>query len=229
MALSLKNIPLRSVAKALLSRAQRRHVLRWIRSFEEDYYAKNRLPWIPFDAIDHLRGLPLSSYDVFEYGSGGSTLFWTDHCRSCVSVEHNRQWEQNLLSRIRKGASVDYRVVTPERGTIGQGQASNPRHYSSDDAAYRGCNFRRYASVVDEFPDAAFGIVLVDGRARPSCILHSYRKVKAGGLLLVDNSDREYYLTESASLLEGFVRRDFFGLTPGLTYWSRTSAFAAKG
>lgn len=49
-------------------------------------------------------------------------------------------------------------------------------------------------AYIKKFPDNYFDIVLVDGRSRPSCLFHSLNKVKKGGLLVLDNAEREYYL-----------------------------------
>lgn len=52
---------------------------------------------------------------------------------------------------------------------------------------------RPYYDVCGEYPDETFDIVLVDGRNRKGCIRYSYTKLKQGGLLLLDDAEREYY------------------------------------
>jgi hypothetical protein len=44
---------------------------------------------------------------------------------------------------------------------------------------------------------------LVDGRARPACLVHGMPKVKVGGLLVLDNSDRDYYLELTLPMIQG--------------------------
>jgi hypothetical protein len=47
-----------------------------------------------------------------------------------------------------------------------------------------------YAAFIDRFPDHSFDLVIIDGRARAACIQHAIPKVKKGGYLLVDDSER---------------------------------------
>ncbi|MBN8710079.1 MAG: hypothetical protein J0I10_11890, partial [Verrucomicrobia bacterium] len=61
-----------------------------------------------------------------------------------------------------------------------------------------GKSFREYATAIERVGVSGFDAVLVDGRARPSCIMHSLDKVKPGGLLVVDNAERDYYLQNTA-------------------------------
>lgn len=53
--------------------------------------------WMTYPAIDFLESLDLSACRVFEYGSGGSTLFWLKRCASIVSVEHFSPWYRKMM------------------------------------------------------------------------------------------------------------------------------------
>lgn len=55
--------------------------------------------------------------------------------------------------------------------------------------------------------------MFVDGRARNLCILHAAHKVRLGGYLMLDNSDRLEYQS-GIDLLRKWERTDFFG--PGM-------------
>lgn len=52
---------------------------------------------------------------------------------------------------------------------------------------------RPYNKVIDNFIDNYFDLILVDGRDRVKCIESSIPKLKSGGWLVLDNSEREYY------------------------------------
>ena len=54
--------------------------------------------WMTYSAIDFLESLDLSACRVFEYGSGGSTLFWQKRCASIVSVEHFSPWYRKMIA-----------------------------------------------------------------------------------------------------------------------------------
>jgi predicted O-methyltransferase YrrM len=86
-------------------------------------------------------------------------------------------------------------------------------------------DFALYVKQIDEFPDEYFDIILIDGRARPSCIKRSVSKVKPGGLLILDNSEREYYLAKAIEYLKAFQRNEFYGLVSSVPVISKTDIF----
>ncbi len=213
----------------LLSSSQRRHIVTWLRSQREGYLLKAPSPWITFDAIDFLR-LYLKPYmQVFEYGSGGSTLFWLHEGADCISIEHDPQWFSVIRQYIVGRQSVDYRLVPPEplefkEPSINRNVA-DPYSYLSSDANASGYTFRRYVTQIDEFSDDYFDIVMIDGRARPSCIMHSVRKVKPGGLIILDNADRSYYTERTHPFLRNFTRLEYPGAVPVNDLFSRTDIY----
>jgi predicted O-methyltransferase YrrM len=212
---------------------ERKHIPRWFRSQRKDYLLDEPSPWITFGAIDYVEGFlrarASAPVRVFEYGSGGSTLFWAARGASCVSVEHDEQWFDILRRRVTH-LPVDCRLVLPERGAgRAGGDPADPTLYQSTDAAFLDCTFRRYAQTIDQFADESFDIALVDGRARPSCVLHALPKVRRGGILVLDNADRGHYTRLMEPYLAGFQRIVFAGVTPALRELSRTDVFVKPG
>ena len=207
--------------------SQRKHICRWLASQQPNYLLRQRQPWIVFDAIDFLQSFDLRGKHIFEYGSGGSTLFWLQHHAMCVSIEHNLEWFALVRGYWTSTRPIDYRLIPPEPADprAAQGDPADPDRYLSDDVHYRGFTFRRYVSQIDTFPDANFDVILIDGRARPACIKHSISKVRIGGIILVDDSDRDYYFSKTRIYLENFSRQDFCGVVPLSPQWSQTTAF----
>ncbi len=208
---------------------QRRHIIRWIKSLQADYLLKYAKPWLVFDAIDYLQSLDLNGKCVFEYGSGGSTLYWLSRNMICVSVEHDLGWYESVRLHLDASMEVDYRLVQPEKSNSKVSfDIANPLLYLSGDTTFRGYSFKNYAYQIDAFPHDYFDVVLVDGRARPSCIMHSVTKVKVDGLLVLDNSGRDYYLERASSFLRNYDRITFRGATPGVSWFTETSVFTRK-
>lgn len=58
------------------------------------------LPWITYPAIAYLTQLDFTTADVFEFGSGASTLFWQARARSVVSVEDNADWHSEVAPNL---------------------------------------------------------------------------------------------------------------------------------
>lgn len=164
-------------------------------------------PWINFPAIDFLKRNLKPEDKIFEYGGGGSTLFFLDRVRQVITVEHNPEWfkilQESILSETK--CKWDGNLILPELNQTQElKNIADPEHYYSEDSNYRKMNFKKYASYIDKFKDEYFDLVLIDGRARPSCIKHSVRKIKKGGFLILDNAERNYYLNHTASFLRDF-------------------------
>ena len=45
------------------------------------------MPWWSFSAIDFMSKQCRADQDVFEFGSGGSTLFFAKRCKTVTAVE----------------------------------------------------------------------------------------------------------------------------------------------
>jgi len=158
---------------------------------------KDRLPWITLPAIDMLKQELHARDKVFEYGGGGSTLFWADRVAEVVTVEHDKAWFQRLEEVMKEshGAQWTGKYVPAGQGDLVQvPDAADPTHFASQDEASKGMNFKAYVSEIDQYPDGYFNVVMVDGRARASCFHHAVPKLTHGGLLILDNAERPHYL-----------------------------------
>jgi hypothetical protein len=154
-------------------------------------------PWITFRAKTFLPKLLSKDSNVFEYGAGGSTLFFAKHVGTLVSVEHDSSWFDKLQKLIKEKKINNWKGFLEKPEFLPDKQIldpANPFAYVSADERYLFHSFRSYASRIDDFDNLFFDFISVDGRARPSCILHAIPKLKLGGYLMLDNADRDYYL-----------------------------------
>jgi precorrin-6B methylase 2 len=191
----------------------------------------DKYPWLTFGAIKFIEKIVRSDMQVFEYGSGGSTLFWSERVNKVVSIEHNKEWYEKMVNEFRKLKidNVEYQLAEAEvDDQFSTKRIDDPKHYISDDNLFVGKNFESYVKKIDRFPDAYFDIVVVDGRARPSCILHSQKKIKSGGYLIIDNSERQYY-TQSFAFSKSYWKiRKFYGPVPYIGHFSETTILKKK-
>ncbi len=160
----------------------------------------DRLPWLTFPAIDILQQKTANESRVFEFGGGGSTLFFLDRAGKVVTVEHNEEWFNYLQKEAMASGKKNWQpvlILPEEKSKELSLDYTNPDHYYSGDAAYTDKTFRAYSSYIDNFEDGYFDIVLIDGRTRASCLKHAVKKVKKGGLLVLDNAERSYYLANN--------------------------------
>lgn len=209
---------------------QRRHLFRWLKSLQKDYLLSSPSPWMSFDAIDYLKNYlkNISGAHLFEYGSGGSTLFWLTQGAKVVSIEHDPLWYALVNKYTGQTEDLDYRLIEPEfRGRDWEktSDAANPDDYATADEKLRNYSFRQYVRQIDSFPDNYFDIIIIDGRSRPACIKHSVSKVAPGGVVVLDNADRSYYLEIAYMYLSDFFSYSCIGVTPVVDFPSNTTIY----
>jgi len=190
----------------------------------------DKTPWITYPAIDFLQSQLSSDMHVFEYGSGASTAFFAKHVRHVISIENDPLWGRTVsdLLRAKKITNVDLRIIESDRLEKGTTiHPENPDFYHSNSEKYNMCDFKKYVSQIDQLKDGSMDVVFVDGRSRAACIKHAYRKVKPGGMLLLDNSERVYYTQESRRFVENWEERIFFGPVSSVTFFTETTCWTA--
>jgi hypothetical protein len=136
-------------------------------------------PWISFAAARFLDAEIRPGWRVFEWGSGGSTAFFSRRGCTVVSVEHDPEWHARVASALERRPDVDLLLIPPQTSE------------SSDDDEAK--VFAAYAAAIDPYPVDGFDAVLVDGRARALCLARAGDKVRKGGLVLLDDSERTAY------------------------------------
>jgi predicted O-methyltransferase YrrM len=185
--------------------------------------------WVTYGAIEFLEAGITRTMRVFEYGSGGSTIFLASRAREVVSVEHDHNWAREVTGAIAAlgltNATVRHVEPSADPSSLHE-DASDPDAYVSSDADFAGRSFRAYAAAIDEYADGEFDLILLDGRARPSCFKHALPKLSLGGLMILDNADRAHYAYITATMDElGSRRRDFAGAGPYNQHFWKTSVW----
>lgn len=182
------------------------------------------VPWLSFRAVEWLEGHLRPDMRIFEYGSGGSTLFFAQRVREVASVEHDRAWHEAVAAELaqRGVANCVYRLVEPEPA---EGVGTDTGSYLSRHPYYQGLTFARYVQSILAYEDASFDLVLIDGRARIACADTALAKVKPGGYLILDNMERDEYQI-ARSLLAALPCIDISGILPyGRPHWSVTTVW----
>lgn len=170
-----------------------------------------RLPWFSFPAIRALERYLRPEHEVFEFGSGGSTLFFARRCRRVLAVESHLSWRDRVGCVLQQTghahASVDCYPL------------------SDEDSACEGHPFFHAVQrqhwdivVVDSFIDHATIGYRGKGRFRPYAFELALSQVKPGGLLVLDDS---WMYPELLRPRAGWTMRDYRGLGP--CRWGVTS------
>lgn len=166
---------------------------------------QNKTPWMTVPAIKLLESYVFPGTNVFEYGSGASTLFFGSKGAKVTSIEHDSVWCQIVKEKL---IQEDFNKVSiilkePKKSYSFDGV------FSKKDKNYLQCDYTEYARAIKKFDDQFFDIVVIDGRVRVACLEEALPKLKKGGLLVFDNGDREEYQSALLKLKSYLLLSDY--------------------
>lgn len=152
------------------------------------------LPWYTYPAIEFLEQLDFSGCSVFEYGSGNGSKYWSQRARTVTSVESDPRWHESGAREL----------------------AANQSLLLEEDKT-------EYVSALHR-AGSDFDIIVIDGAYRYNCAIEAVKRLKDGGLIVLDNSD---WFPNTAKVLreDGFTQVDFAGAGPINSYAWCTSMY----
>lgn len=177
----------------------------WLRTFAEKRpvdRAGEPVPWMNYAMVDFLAERAGAAWRVFEYGAGASTAWWAKRAASVTACEHDEGWYRQLIDRFPANVKL--------------------LHVPLDvDGAY--CR-----TILKE--DGEFDVVVSDGRDRVRCALNALPKLSPGGVLILDDFEREKYAPAKTELAKhGFRCLAIGGMKPRSYDESRTAVFYRPG
>ncbi|MDI9313226.1 MAG: class I SAM-dependent methyltransferase [Hydrotalea sp.] len=180
------------------------HLKLWIESlsrpFEEVEKIEDCLPWLAYSAIEILKSRLKKNMTIFEYGSGASTIFWSQKVKMVVSVEHDKDFYEKTKNRINKLGIKNISLI-----------------YQQLDNDY---------PLAIKKLDQLYDFVIIDGRRRVDSMKACLSHLAPDGVILVDNSQREEYQPGFDFLIKnGFKKLDITSLYPWLYHFEQCSFF----
>lgn len=197
----------------------------WVRSMLPWHTTlRDQVPFLPFPARIWLESYLKPEMSVFEWGSGGSTLFFAKRVKALVSVEHDKGWYNRLSSALTNQGISNCRYILHEPQVISDTESPSAGNiaYMSTLNEYQGVSFGNYVKAIDEYPDGTFDLIIIDGRSRIACISHALSKVRPGGCLMLDNSERDTY-EEAFSILSAYKQTNITSVIPYIPHWGQTT------
>lgn len=159
----------------------------------------NPMPWLTYPAIEYLKRRDFSGMDVFEFGSGYSTAYFSSHARSVTAAEHQVEWRDKVLAMCKGRNNVEIIVAGNEKD---------------------------YLATIDS-KGGGYDIIVVDGEWRLACMKAAIKKLRPGGIIILD--DAETYMAAVEYLEPcGMLRVDFWGFAPYIHYSKNTCMFFDK-
>lgn len=166
-------------------------------------------PWMTAEEIGHLTQILTrlsepyigidSTMEIFEWGSGGSTVYFSNLLRErgvnfkWTSVEYNKGWFQQIDAATKE--LPDVTVL--------------PYLVNNDRLRQRRTNMDAYVNAAKD-QAKKFDFILVDGRKRRRCLLEAKYLLESSGMVALHDASRTYY----HCALEEFTQGKF--LTPDL-------------
>ncbi|MFA6463630.1 MAG: SAM-dependent methyltransferase [Candidatus Paceibacterota bacterium] len=156
------------------------------------------IPWYTYPAIEYIDQLDLSEKNIFEYGSGHSSLFFAKKAKSVTSVEEDKEWFEKISKNKPENLNILYKKEKND-----------------------------YVSSITKF-NKKFDLIIIDANYRIECCSVAKDYLNDGGIIILDNSDRDndsaIYLRNIPNLIE--VNFSGFGPINGYT-WT-TSLFFSR-
>ena len=157
----------------------------------------NFLPWYNKPLIQFLENFLNKEMDIFEYGAGYSTLYYSAKVRFVCASETKKEWFDfvNLNKRFN---NIEIKLCT---------------------------DLKNFYQSIENFKLNKFDIIIVDSRDRALCAKHSLNNLKENGILILDNSERENLKTIKMEMIQkGFQETIFYGEREDKTF-STSSVF----
>jgi hypothetical protein len=195
------------------------------------------VPWITYPAFRQLQRIRKPGSKVFEYGSGGSSLWWASLSADVTSVEHDATWAAQVASQAPRNLKIITRVMDEpcsedRRTAVAEFFANPPELPLSRDRTHNIkhgllCGeFVAYATEICSHQKASLDVIVIDGMARTLTAWLAAQYIKPGGIIVFDNTDRWQYNSAYRLLnAAGFRRIDFYGPGPVSLKESCTSFF----
>jgi hypothetical protein len=156
------------------------------------------IPWFTYSFIDFLESRLNKNIKLLEFGSGNSTLYFSERVDQVVSLEHNL----NYYNKLEKLIPANVELILSK----------------SDSAS-------NYVSPTNDL-QINFDIIIVDGIYRNECCIVATEMLSSSGVIILDDSERaEYQEGTNQFISKGFKRLDFDGISAGYLYQKTTSVF----
>ncbi|MDX2188867.1 MAG: class I SAM-dependent methyltransferase [Bacteroidota bacterium] len=167
------------------------------------------LPWLSLPAIEFIESNIGRSAKVFEFGGGGSTVFFGQRSSSVTCWESDEVWLRMIESAVAKKGLDNVTLIHKE-------------------FEIRPEKLFRQSQYITTLPQSKFDVILIDGpeiqnyKARPICFEWAEKNIKPGGMIVVDDAWRYEALLTNNKALEV---KELVGIGPGRMGITKTDIY----
>lgn len=157
------------------------------------------IPWWSYGCTHFLQQVVPVEAAVLEFGSGASTAWWLDRGNRVVALESSPDWIKSVQE-----------LCAPHAGRLQMIVADFDR-----------------PETMTTLVDGPFDVIVIDNEGpRTPLVPIAMELLRKGGLIILDNADREEYASAIVDLERaGFRRLDFFGMGPINAFATVTALF----
>ncbi len=117
------------------------------------------MPMYTYPCYEWLNSIDWTNCNVFEYGTGFSTLWWVKKKVNYYGVEDNKEWYDRVNGFMTQTGDVKFKD-----------------------------NHIEYINSIYEH-SFKFDVIVIDGQVRFDCVKPAFDKLKDNGIIIFDNSD----------------------------------------
>ncbi len=156
------------------------------------------IPWFTYSSIDFIENRLSKSQNLFEFGSGNSTIYFASKVKNVVSIEHNKKWYEKVKQDLPHNVKIIFVDFKPDS---------------------------EYCRIILSQQEK-YDIIIIDAVDRVRTIKNSINSLSEKGIIILDDSERKEYEEGINFLLSnGFKRIDFWGIAPCVLFKKCTSIF----
>jgi len=191
------------VAKYILRMANEGYLrqIGWIKSLKTRKSVDNNnnpIPWVTYPFFYFIKERLKDDFEIFEYGTGFSTLYYAKIVKKIYTVEDDVGWYKEMKTQASDNVILYLNQINEEN------------------------KYEQSIHISNKY----FDLVIIDGRKRVKCILEGLKRLNQRGVIILDDSERERYREGIETILKaGFKRLDFWGIAPGVTDLKSTTVF----
>ena len=163
------------------------------------------IPWMTYKAIHFLKDFVTKhkNLEVFEFGSGASTLFFARHCKNVTSIETNPRWQEIITKKLAENNLTNSQIHSMTDGLDNE-------------------NYENFLSTLNK----KFDIIIIDSIKRYKCAINIPHFLKENGLIILDDSERKNYKKIFDFYTnQNFQQSNFPGISPGQLRIKNTTIF----
>ncbi|MFK8016457.1 MAG: FkbM family methyltransferase [Gammaproteobacteria bacterium] len=159
------------------------------------------IPWMNYGAVSFLEQRLTDDLEVFEYGSGNSTIFIANLVKHITAVECDQGWSDYVKGILPSNANVVF--------------------CAKGDAGY-------VDSIAEQ--GKPFDVVIVDAEERPRCLVNAADHLTDRGVVILDDAARDEYQAATQTMREkGFRVLPLDGMKAGGIKTYQTTIFYRDG